>query len=72
MDNFEAKRIEKVQKYSHLYDSSKKEYRDAIRVQSSWQEIALNLNVEIDVAKKKWKYTRECYVKCKKSSQKEK
>lgn len=68
MDNFEGKLIEEVQKYQHIYDSSMKEYRDSIRVQNSWQEIARNLNVEIELAKKKWKYIRESYVKSKKTA----
>ena len=66
MDNLEGKLIEGVQKYPHLYDSSLKEYRDSIRIQNSWQEIARNLSIEIDLAKKKWKYIRESYVKSKK------
>ena len=68
MDSIEAKLCEEVQKYRHLYDSSMKEYRDSIRVQNSWMEIAQNLEIDLDSAKKKWKYIRECFVKSKKTA----
>ena len=68
MDNLEGKLIEEVQKYPHLYDSSLKEYRDSIRIQNSWQEIARNLSTKIDLAKKKWKYIQENYIKSKEIS----
>ena len=66
MDNFEAKLIEEVQNHPHLYDSSLKEYRDAVRIQNSWEEISRNLNVTVEIVRKKWKYLRECYVKSRK------
>ncbi|XP_065065919.1 uncharacterized protein LOC135691859 [Rhopilema esculentum] len=68
MDLFEAKLIEEVQKHPHLYDSSSKEYRDAVKIQNSWEKISRNLNVTVEIVRKKWKYLRECYVKSRKIS----
>ena len=68
MADFEAKLCEEVQKYPHLYDSSLREHKDSGRVSNSWSEFASTLETPVEICKKKWRYIREQYVKCKKTA----
>ena len=68
MDSIEIKLYRKVQKYRHLYYSLLKEYRDFIGVRKSCLEIAENLVIDIDAAKKKWKYIKDYFYKSKRTA----
>ncbi|XP_046862587.1 uncharacterized protein LOC124456099 [Xenia sp. Carnegie-2017] len=65
MEGFEEKLAE-VRKYGHLYDSSRRDYKDTQKTNSSWNEIARNLNTNEQICRQKWKNLRDRYTKAKK------
>ncbi|XP_046593570.1 transcription factor Adf-1 [Neodiprion lecontei] len=58
--------IDAVKSYPHLYDTSCKDYRDAIKKENSWVEIAGVLNATPQICSTRWTRLRESYSKEKK------
>ena len=52
MADVDARLAEEVRKYNHLYDSSLKEYKDSVRTNNSWKEIADSIREEVEFCKK--------------------
>lgn len=64
MESYEDEILcEEVRKYSHLYNSSLKDYKDAHMACNSWREIAHALGKDEILCRQRWKYLRDRYVK---------
>ncbi|KAK6325324.1 hypothetical protein J4Q44_G00046660 [Coregonus suidteri] len=60
---FEEKLIEEVRRYTNLYNTSLKDYKDFTMTNNSWKEIAQTLRVEEQICRTKWKNLRDRYVR---------
>ncbi|XP_015249029.1 PREDICTED: uncharacterized protein LOC107096748 [Cyprinodon variegatus] len=65
MDSFEERLAEAVRKYENLYNTSSKSYKDLQMVNNSWKEVALAVNAEEEVCRKRWRYLRDRFAKAK-------
>lgn len=65
MDSFEERLAEAVRKYENLYNTSSKSYKDLQMVNNSWKEVALVVNAEEEVCRKRWRYLRDRFAKAK-------
>ncbi|XP_039511950.1 transcription factor Adf-1-like [Pimephales promelas] len=66
MDQVTERLVEEVRKYSHLYDSSSAEYKDCQMAANSWREISSNVGLDVADCMKRWKNTRDKYVRLRK------
>nr|XP_055059300.1 transcription factor Adf-1-like [Misgurnus anguillicaudatus] len=66
MDQATERLIEEVRKYSHLYDSSSPNYKDCQMAANSWREISSNVGLDVADCMKRWKSTRDKYVRLRK------
>lgn len=55
----DEKLIYYVEKNPVLYNKNEKLYRNIIRKDLVWKEIAVSMNVTTDIIMKRWKYLRE-------------
>ncbi|XP_045072080.1 zinc finger protein 585A-like isoform X2 [Coregonus clupeaformis] len=60
---FEENLIEEVRRYTNLYNTSLKDYKDFTMTNNSWKEIAQTLRVEEQICRTKWKNLRDRYVR---------
>ncbi|XP_042607267.1 uncharacterized protein LOC122142017 [Cyprinus carpio] len=66
MDQVTERLIEEVRKYSHLYDSSSGDYKDCQMAANSWREISSNVDLDVAECMKRWKNSRDKYVRLRK------
>lgn len=65
--DFDDVLIAEVEKYSHLYDITSKNYRDAKMAELSWISIAETCGRSPKECKDRWRYLRDQYVKRRKT-----
>lgn len=65
--DFDDVLIREVQKYSHLYDITSKNYRDSRMSEISWMSIAETCGRSSKECKDRWRYLRDQYVKRRKT-----
>ncbi|KAM4618365.1 uncharacterized protein ACJ7VT_007767 [Polymixia lowei] len=66
MNSFEEKLSERVRLYPHLFDSSRRDYKDAQKSVTSWTEIAEAVGCSREEAKRGWNRLRDKFSKAKK------
>ncbi|KAJ3659397.1 hypothetical protein Zmor_011087 [Zophobas morio] len=55
--------IDLVREYKHLYDHSRKDYKDKTKQENSWEEISTILHIPVQECKQRWKVLRDRYSK---------
>ncbi|XP_034534680.1 proline-rich protein 12-like [Notolabrus celidotus] len=63
MDQADERLCEEVRRYPHLYDSSSVHYKDCQMAVNSWREISTNTGMEIQDCTKRWKNSRDKFVR---------
>ncbi|KAM4630602.1 uncharacterized protein ACJ7VT_000290 [Polymixia lowei] len=66
MDQFEERLAEEVRRYKHLYDPSSEYYKHVETTTRSWKEIGETLGEDSLTCMKRWKATRDRFVRLKK------
>lgn len=64
MDNTKTEElIALVQKYAHLYDARRPDYKDVVKKDNSWSEIAVLLGEPAKECQQRWKLLRDNYTR---------
>lgn len=66
MNTFEKKLADMIHEHPHLYDQSRRDYKDNLKTHMSWKEIALAMGMSEEAVKLKWKNLRDKFCKAKK------
>ncbi|CAN9506965.1 unnamed protein product [Ophioblennius macclurei] len=66
MNTTEKKLADLIREHPHLYDQTRRDYKDNSRGQLSWKEIAEAMGKSEDEVKQKWKNLRDKFYKAKK------